>query len=539
MSAMVDNNYICDICHEKMSSKNQLFKHLQTHGIEREVGWRYERVVILFGWKSLSATDEADEYRKGGSLKAFQTTMDEELDTSLWSAIAQVEGYTITDRASSRCGSSAGRASHMLGIEASCHGACDVFSCTLKRLPIPRSQKWVDDMNSHLPSFMHVMHIITLPDNGLNFHAESQCTQRLFEYVIPLEILVPTDSESRNEQDTLCSKIDIDADLSTRRGNRYCVMDIEFPGDSDSSLLRIKYFRILKKVLKLFGGKHHLHNFATGGICPDDAIARRDTGRFYHKKLLVVEDREWAVFSVSGDAFLRGQVRKMLGLAIGVIRGWIPMEYAKHSLEANVMCDIPLVPGCGLYLAECKYDKWEAKYGVRIDPRRIDAADTIPVDAWLSEVRACAMTMVNDVLQNGSWLSNFKNECMRVCAKKEVECKLLLRELSSLPLRIGMGSTNNEEGSVTIWSENVTIAYARVLDLLRKASDSGLWPVSSQGRQKVINSSSLVECGGIGGTFSIGALPSHLSQPKGNELFPGIHIYLLRSNVTFFDICVL
>jgi hypothetical protein len=42
-----------------------------------------------------------------------------------------------------------------------------------------------------------------------------------------------------------------------------------------------------------------------------------------------------------------------------------------------------------------------------------------------------------------------------------------------------------------------------------------------QARQKVIAEETLVEKGSRGGTFSVGFLPAPLTQPRGNELFPG------------------
>jgi hypothetical protein len=63
--------------------------------------------------------------------------------------------------------------------------------------------------------------------------------------------------------------------------------------------------------------------------------------------------------------------------------------------------------------------------------------------------------------------------------------------------------------------------YVRVLHLLREADASGQWPMSSMARQKVIEGATLMEREGQGGTFSIGAYPPPLVEPKCNSLFPG------------------
>ena len=63
-----------------------------------------------------------------------------------------------------------------------------------------------------------------------------------------------------------------------------------------------------------------MHNFAAGGASPDEATALRRIDRFYHVELRHEAGQTWAVFSVSGDAFLRGQVH-FLGI------------FTPHSLE--------------------------------------------------------------------------------------------------------------------------------------------------------------------------------------------------------------
>lgn len=77
---------------------------------------------------------------------------------------------------------------------------------------------------------------------------------------------------------------------------------------------------------------------------------------------------------------------------------------------------------------------------------------------------------------------------------------------------------------------NVPIEYRNVLRLLREADESGLWPLSSVNRQVVVEKKSLVENGGKGGSFSIGAFPKSYMQPKTNQIFPELMkvIYLFK-----------
>jgi stage V sporulation protein SpoVS len=66
-----------------------------------------------------------------------------------------------------------------------------------------------------------------------------------------------------------------------------------------------------------------MHNFASGGACPEDSSVIRKIDRIYHKEMVIINNETWAVFSISGDAMLRGQIRKMIGLAIAIARGYV------------------------------------------------------------------------------------------------------------------------------------------------------------------------------------------------------------------------
>ena len=100
------------------------------------------------------------------------------------------------------------------------------------------------------------------------------------------------------------------------------------------------FFRLLKE----FQGRFSLHNFVTGGSCPDDAPSMRKIDRLYHKEIIhlptscrekddtdIQKNRNnsnsnssrndnkdyWALFSISGDVFLKGQVARVAGLILG------------------------------------------------------------------------------------------------------------------------------------------------------------------------------------------------------------------------------
>ena len=61
------------------------------------------------------------------------------------------------------------------------------------------------------------------------------------------------------------------------------------------------------------------------------------------------------------------KVRKLVGLALSITRGWLPEWYLDVAIKAHggdCICDIPSVPKEGLSLSECR---WEER---RIDKER-------------------------------------------------------------------------------------------------------------------------------------------------------------------------
>jgi len=430
-------------------------------------------------------------------------------------------------------------------------------------------------------------------------------------------------------------------------------MDEEFPIDTPEGLRRVNFFRILKAIMKSFGGRYQmLHNFASGGASPDDPYAMRTVDRMYHKTMVTSSAGEsWAVFSVSGDNFLRGQIRRLFGLAVAIARGWLPDEFLDFAMrfstvyrdeltkkqrevaraealaqaqaraaeeaeqaekkkseraarnaanptqiddavdaagepEASLattagkarknrqdagasgsaskstgkkppkenasedaqnnqdwrnakshkcdlqfsceaLCEIPSVPSMGIYLAECKYGNYEAKYekqGFVLDPRRTredfrsesDALCEKRFEDWERDVQQ--HIMLSPAMRDAclDWARRTKEHCTAIWARAQRLMALTRRTDAELLLACSRLYPASPEGSLS----QAPAAYRNVLRLLQEADVSGAWPASSLARQRVMQEQNLVEQGGNGGTFSVGAFPEGLQQPKGNALFP-------------------
>jgi len=54
-----------------------------------------------------------------------------------------------------------------------------------------------------------------------------------------------------------------------------------------------------------------------GGGCPEGSTSVRRVDRIYHKDVQTICGKEYLVLSISGDLFMRGQIRHLIGLLLG------------------------------------------------------------------------------------------------------------------------------------------------------------------------------------------------------------------------------
>jgi tRNA pseudouridine38-40 synthase len=121
---------------------------------------------------------------------------------------------------------------------------------------------------------------------------------------------------------------------------------------------------IFNETLKGYVGTHVFHNFTSGKKYKDDSASRvikfmYCTEPFYpcnQSKL------EFVLVRVKGQSFMMHQIRKMIGLAIAVVKGFATEEHIKKSMEEPYM-DVPKAPGLGLMLEEVHFDRYNRKFG--------------------------------------------------------------------------------------------------------------------------------------------------------------------------------
>ncbi len=332
-----------------------------------------------------------------------------------------------------------------------------------------------------------------------------------------------------------------------------------------------------KRVLR----RKRFHNFCPN-ILAHDFLAYRRMDRIYHRgtirlqdehrdlepisaKQITMNDRPFVVFSLTGDLFLREQALRVMGLLIAICRGVIDSDIIDclFDEEYTNLVPAPLAPRIGLVSGEATYTTWEGRLKTILSARLCN----IYKKGWnknyiVKAVETWEYSLLQDIARGWYWdgvtgdgrlLSEIDwletvlhpwakktrpllEDYRRWKASKETNESTKEKENDGRYLLPLLESINHEVPDI----------FAKVLDLLRKADSSGLWPTTSPKRSLVMVTTNSEQSrvksiavaqsatrtketrtsayafkegeGGASGSFSVGAMPDlGCNQPKGNS----------------------
>ncbi|KAF7806515.1 tRNA pseudouridine synthase A, mitochondrial isoform X1 [Senna tora] len=115
------------------------------------------------------------------------------------------------------------------------------------------------------------------------------------------------------------------------------------------------------RILNYYVGTHNFHNFTTRTKAEDPA-ARRFIISFNANTIVTVEGMEFVKCEVVGQSFMLHQIRKMMGLAVAIMRNCAPESLIDKALQTDVRINVPTAPEVGLYLDECFFSSYNQKW---------------------------------------------------------------------------------------------------------------------------------------------------------------------------------
>ncbi|KAJ0255908.1 U_synth_1 domain-containing protein [Hirschfeldia incana] len=111
------------------------------------------------------------------------------------------------------------------------------------------------------------------------------------------------------------------------------------------------------RILSYYVGSHNFHNFTTR-MKADDPAANRSIISFTANTVIILDGIDFIKCEVLGQSFMLHQIRKMMGLAVAIMRNCAPESLINTAFSKDVNITVPMAPEVGLYLDECFFTSY-------------------------------------------------------------------------------------------------------------------------------------------------------------------------------------
>ncbi|KAH8388185.1 hypothetical protein KR200_009419, partial [Drosophila serrata] len=118
----------------------------------------------------------------------------------------------------------------------------------------------------------------------------------------------------------------------------------------------------VRETLKLYEGTKNFHNFTSKKSFLDPSSKRFIMSFTSSEPFQSPQGIEFITLKVKGQSFMLHQIRKMVGLAIAIVRGNTTAESLERALTEERL-DLPMAPGLGLVLDTVHYERYNDRYG--------------------------------------------------------------------------------------------------------------------------------------------------------------------------------
>ncbi|CAH8577875.1 unnamed protein product [Schistosoma rodhaini] len=181
-------------------------------------------------------------------------------------------------------------------------------------------------LNNSLPENIRVLDIIRVTRG---FSSYSSCTHRIYDYLLPTFALSPATSSLN------------DSTCWTYR-------------------LTVEQITQVNRLLEKYKGTHNFYNFTSGRLVTDRSCSRYIISAECMPTFLLGE-HQYTIIRIAGQSFMLHQIRKMIGLALAVLRGYAT-EAVFDIVFSKERIDIPKAPGLGLMLNQVDFSQYNTKY---------------------------------------------------------------------------------------------------------------------------------------------------------------------------------
>lgn len=228
-------------------------------------------------------------------------------------------------------------------------------------------------------------------------------------------------------------------------------------------------------------------------------------------------DEVAAVLEFCGDSFCREQIRRIVGTALAVAHGWLPIDLFDVATQADVWMETPLAPAGRLYLEGGRFNFDKLRTGKDIFEHGMVVSSREDAQEWIQQHLLRQKSTDDAIYQEQRWLGTLRNiVAPRISNQLEAQLDHDRHQKS-------------ESGDIAQrMLELPPEMYRGTLDLLRDIVASNKWPKTSVARSTVIRSSVESQQAkgdkAAGGSFTV-VNPAKIGSynlPLANTLFPDL-----------------
>ncbi|XP_010471761.1 PREDICTED: tRNA pseudouridine synthase A, mitochondrial-like [Camelina sativa] len=133
------------------------------------------------------------------------------------------------------------------------------------------------------------------------------------------------------------------------------------------------------RILSCYVGSYNFHNFTTR-VKADDPAAHRHIISFTADTVINLDGIDFIKCEVLGKSFMLHQIRKMMGLAVAIMRNCASESLIQTAFSKDVDITVPMAPEVGLYLDECFFTSYNKNFE--------DSHEEVSMEAFKEEAEA-------------------------------------------------------------------------------------------------------------------------------------------------------
>ncbi|XP_078448213.1 uncharacterized protein LOC144716836 isoform X2 [Wolffia australiana] len=240
----------------------------------------------------------------------------------------------------------------------------------------------IDRLNAHLAAPIRAFGFARVTSS---FNAKKFCDRRRYIYLLPVFAL---DRTAHPDREAVLASLGSDNELAkcsecSLRGRKLPGLPLQDPPSDPRS---DKAFQFgdeersrFNRILGGYVGTHNFHNFTTRTKAEDPA-ARRFIVSFAAGPVVRIKDTEFIRCEVVGQSFMLHQIRKMIGLAVAVMRNLAAESVMQTALRKDVNINVPTAPEVGLYLDECFFTSYNQKWK--------DSHEAVAMEGYVEQAEA-------------------------------------------------------------------------------------------------------------------------------------------------------